>query len=103
MPRQHRLRPTIEVAQAALTTLFLPRHLGRIPALPGDLRRATVGATDPLGPPQLANGFIALDIVQQILKVDHRGATKGRGLENSFSVARGPCQGESFSTVWNPY
>jgi hypothetical protein len=64
MPRQHRLRQIIEVAQAALTTLFLPRRLGRIPALLGDLRRATVGAADPLGPTQLTNGFIALDIIQ---------------------------------------
>jgi hypothetical protein len=34
-----------------------------------------MGAADPVGPAQLADGFVTLDIVQQILKVDHRRET----------------------------
>ncbi len=74
MPRQHRTREIVKVAMATFTTIFLPRRLGGIPSLLGDRRHATVRATDPFGPAQLTDGFVALGIVQQGLKVDHRRA-----------------------------
>lgn len=88
MPGQHRPGQIVKTAMTGFTPILLPRRLGGIPTLLGEGGGAAVRAPDPVGPAQLANGFITLDIVQQILKVDHRGRTKGRGLENSFSVAR---------------
>ena len=49
-----------------------------------------------------ADGFVTLDIVQQVLRVDHRGGTDGRGLENLFRVTPDHRCGELFSTVLNP-
>ena len=41
-----------------------------------------MGTVDPVRPAQLLEGFVTLDIIQQILKVDHRRKTFGRsGLE----------------------
>ena len=71
-PRQHRLGQIVKTAMATFTMIFLPCRLGGIAPLLRDLCRAAVRTTDPVGPPQPANGFVALDIVQQILKVDHR-------------------------------
>ena len=79
MPRQYRLGQIVKRAMATFATIVLPRRLGGIATLLGDRRRATMGATDPVEPPQLANGFVALDIVQQILKVNHRRGGLGRG------------------------
>lgn len=103
MPRQHGPGQIVKIAMTGFTPIFLPCRLGGIATLLGDGVGAAVRAPDPVRPAQLANGFVTLDIVEQILKVDHRGGTQGRVLENSFRVARDPCQGESFSTVWNPY
>ena len=103
MPRQHRLRQIIEVAKAALTTIFLPRRLGGIPTLLGELGRATAGATDPLGPTQLADGFIALDIIQQILKGDHRRGPSVAVVHNPSSVTPDLRWDEPSSTARNPY
>jgi len=72
MPRPHRLGQIVKRERATFATIVLPRRLGGIATRLGDRRRATVGSTDPAGPSQRANGFVALDIVQQILKVDHR-------------------------------
>ena len=103
MPRQPRLRQIVEVAKAAPTTLFLPRRWGRIPALLGDLRRATAGAVDPLGPPQQVNGFIALDLIQPILKVDHRRGPSVAVVRNPSRVAPDLRWDEPSSAVWNRY
>lgn len=102
MPRQHRLRPIIEVAKAALTTLFLPRGLGGIAPLLRDCRRATVGATNPLRPTQRADGFIALDIIQQILKGDHRREPSVAVVHNPSSIAPVLRWNVPSSTIWNP-
>jgi hypothetical protein len=74
---QHRPGQIVKIAVALFAPILLSRRLGGIATLPRDLRRATMRATDPGGPPQLANGFMALDIVQQILKADHRQGTCG--------------------------
>ena len=102
-PCQHGPGQIVETAMTGFAPILLPRRSGGIPTLLGDGAAAAVRAPDPVGPAQPANGFVTLDIVEQILKVDHPGGTQGRVLENSFSVARDPCQGESSSTVWNPY
>ena len=71
MPRQHRSRQIVKIAMAPFAAVFPPRRLGRVATLFRDRRRATVRTTNPVRPSQLANGFVALDIVQQILKLDH--------------------------------
>lgn len=78
MPRQHRLRQIVKIAVATLTPIFLSCGLSGVPPLLRDVRCATVRTTDPVGPTQLAQGFIALDVIQQVLKVDHRRETLGR-------------------------
>jgi len=102
MPRQPRSGQLVKRGMTPFTLLFLPRRLGGIPTLLREFSRATGGATYPVRPAQLANGLVALDLVQQIVKVDHRGGTRGRALENSFNVAPDRRQGELFSTVCNP-
>ena len=69
----------------------------------GDLRDATVWTPHPTGPAQLANGFVALDIIQQIWKVDHRRGAVVAAVENPFSVPPDIRRDELLSTVWNPY
>jgi len=75
MPRQHRPGQIVKIAMAAFTPLFLSRRLGPIPTLLCDRRRTTGRAAHALGPAQLPDGFVTLDIIQQILKVDHRQGT----------------------------
>jgi len=72
---QHRPGQIIKIAMAPFTPIFWSRRLGRIVTLLGHVRRPTMGAADPVGPAQLADGFVTLDIIQQILKVDHRRET----------------------------
>lgn len=103
MARQYRSAQIVKIAMATFTTIFLPCRLGGIATLLRDLYRATVRTPDPVGPPQLANGFITLDIIQQILKVDHRRGAWIAAVQNPSSVAPNPRQGEPSSTVWNPY
>jgi len=67
--RQHRPGQIVKIAMAPFTPVFLSRRLGRIVTLLRHIRRPTMGTADPVRPAQLANGFVALDIVQQILKV----------------------------------
>lgn len=76
MPGQHHPGQIVEIAVTGFTLILLPCRLGGIPTLLGELGRATVWATDPVRPAQPANGFITLDIVQQILKVNHQGAIR---------------------------
>ncbi len=94
MPRQHRLGQIVKIAMAPFAPIFLPCRLGRISTLFRDRRRATVGTTNPVGPTQLANGFVTLDIVQQILKVDHRREIWVAAVQNPFSVPINPGRGE---------
>jgi hypothetical protein len=103
MPGPHRPGQIVKIAMTGFTPILLLRRLGGIPTLLGEGSGAAVRAPDPVGPAPLANGFVTLDLVQQILKVDPRGGTDGRGLENSFRVTPDRCRGELFSTVWNLY
>src|SRR5512143_2063706 len=98
---QHRPGQSVKIVMAAFTPLFLSRRLGRIVTLLRHVRRPTIGTADPVGPAQLANGFITLDIVQQMLKVKHRRGTWSAAVQPLSSVAPAPCQGEPSSTVWN--
>src|SRR5512143_311860 len=100
---QHRPGQIVEILMTAFTPIFLSRRLGRIVTLLRNVRRPTMRTADPVGPAQLANGFITLDIVQQILKVKHRRGTWSAAVQNLSSVAPAPCRGEPSSTVWNPY
>ena len=75
MPRQHRPGQIVKIAMTPFTPILLPRRLGRVVTLLRHMRRSTMGAANPIRPPQLADGFVTLDIVQQILKVDHRRET----------------------------
>lgn len=104
MPRQYRTAEIVEGARAAFTPLFLSRRLGPIPTLLCDRRRTTVRAAHALGPAQLPDGFVTLDIIQQILRVDHRQGTEPSvtAVRNPFRVAPNLRQGELFSTVRNP-
>ena len=88
---------------AALTAILLPCRLGRIPPRLRHFRRAAVGTADPVRPPQRANGFVALDLIQRILKVDHRRGPSVAAVEHASSVAPDLRPGEPSSTVWNPY
>ena len=103
MPRQHRPGQIVKIAMTGFTPILLPRRLGGIPTLSGQFGRVTVRAPDPVRPAQLANGFVTLDIIEQILKVDHRGKTGGKVLGDSFRVTPDRRREELFSTVWNPY
>ncbi|EAR21149.1 hypothetical protein NB231_08262 [Nitrococcus mobilis Nb-231] len=60
MAGKNRSGQIVNVPIAALATVFLPRRLGRIPALFDELRRVTVGAAHALGPAQLAHRLVAL-------------------------------------------
>lgn len=103
MPRQHCARQIVKIAMTPCTSLFLSRRLGGVATLFRDIRRDTMRTTDPVGPPQLANGVVALNIVQQILKVDHRQGSSVTAFRNSFSVAPYLRQSARCSTVRNPY
>jgi len=87
---QHRPGQIVKIVMAPFTPIFLSRWLGRIVTLLRNVRRPTMGAADPVRPTQLANGFVTLDIVQQILKVDHRRGTWSAAVQNLFSVAPAP-------------
>ena len=45
---------------------------GWYPDLVGSVRPHHSAGPDPVRPAQPANGFVTLDIIEQILKVDHR-------------------------------
>ena len=87
MPCQHRPGQIIKSAMTRFTPILLPRRLGRVVTLLRHMRRSTMGAANPVGPARLADGFVTLDIVQQLLKVDQVGDLERGGLE--------PVQGSS--------
>jgi|GEM_PF-4527128 len=103
MPRQHRPGQIVKIAMTGFTPIRLPRRLGGVPTWSDPFGRITVRAPDPVRLAQPANGFVTLDIVEQILKVDHRGETGGKVFGDSFRVTPDPRREKLFSTVWNPY
>ena len=78
MASQHGPGQIVKIAQAGPTAVFLPRWLGRIMSLLRDQRRLAVGAKNTLWPTQLTECVVALGVVQQVLKVDHRRETVGQ-------------------------
>ena len=64
VPCQHRPGQIVKIALAPLTPIFLSRRLGGVPTLLRDRRRTAMRTADPVRPPQLANGFVALGVIQ---------------------------------------
>jgi len=64
MARQHRPGQIVKIAMTPFTPILLPRRLGGVTTLPGGFGCTAVRAPDPVRPAQLANGFVALDIIQ---------------------------------------
>jgi hypothetical protein len=62
----------IEVLLTDLALIALTLRLGRIVALFGDRYGVAMGTRDTLGPAQLADGLEALQVVDEVLDVDHR-------------------------------
>lgn len=62
----------VEVFLTRLTLITLTLRLGRIVTLFGDRRRVAMGAVDAFRPSQLADGLEALEVVDEVLDVDHR-------------------------------
>jgi hypothetical protein len=78
MASQHGPGQIVKIAQADSTAVLLPRRLGRIMSLLRNQRRRAVGAKNTLWPTQLTECAVALGVVQQVLKVDHRRETVGQ-------------------------
>jgi hypothetical protein len=62
----------VEVSLTGLALITLTLRLGRIVTLFGDGRRVAMGTVDALRPSQLADGLEALEVVDEVLDVDHR-------------------------------
>ena len=62
----------IEVFLTGLALIALALRLGRIVALFGDRNRVAMGTGYTLGPSQLADGLEALQVVDEVLDLDHR-------------------------------
>jgi hypothetical protein len=103
MAGEHRSRSIIKVATTPLTAILLPGRRCLIPSLPRHRGGVTVGTTHPLGPPGLAKGLIALLVIQQVLKGNHRRRPSLTEVWESFSVPANPGRSEPPSAVWNPY
>jgi len=61
----------VEVLPACLATVAATLGLGRIVTLLGDLGGGAMRTSDTLGPPQLADGLEALQVIDEPLDVDH--------------------------------
>jgi hypothetical protein len=72
MACRHGPGQSVKVALAGPTAVFLPRVLGCIMPLFGDQRAFAVRTANTFWPPEVTNLVVALDLVQSILKVDHR-------------------------------
>jgi hypothetical protein len=62
----------VEVLLTRLALITLTLRLGRIVTLSGDRRGVAMGTDDALGPSQLADGLEALEVVDEVLDLDHR-------------------------------
>jgi hypothetical protein len=62
----------VEVFLTGLAPVPLTLRLGRIVTLFRDLSRVAMGASYALGPSQLADCLEALEVVDEVLDVDHR-------------------------------
>jgi hypothetical protein len=69
----------IEVFLTGLAVRALSLGLGRIVTLFGDLRRVAMGTSYAFGPAQLADGFETLQVVDEVLDVDHRPCPRNPG------------------------
>src|SRR5260370_23306213 len=61
----------VEAFPTGVALIFLPCGLGLVPSLFGHPRRMAMRAVDPFRPAHLANRLEALDIVDEVLDVDH--------------------------------
>src|SRR5512143_2318543 len=64
-------REIVKVARTRRAAILLPRWLGGVTTLLGHLIGIAMWAEHARGPAQLTHHFVALDIVNQALKVDH--------------------------------
>src|SRR5450759_4289677 len=69
--KPRRFRVQIQ-GRTSLTLVALSLRLGRIVPLFRDPRRVAMGTSYTLGPAQLADRLEALDVVDEVLNVDHR-------------------------------
>jgi hypothetical protein len=72
MASEDRTSQVVEEFLTGLATVALPLRLGRIMTLFRNPQRVAMGASHALGPAQLANRFVTLPVVDEILDVDHR-------------------------------
>ncbi len=72
MAGEDRTGQVVEEFLTGLATVALPLRLGRIMTLFRNPRRVAMGASHAQGPAQLANRFVTLPVVDEILDVDHR-------------------------------
>ena len=72
MASEDRPSQVVEEFLTGLATVALPLRLGCIMTLFRNPQRVAMGASHALGPAQLANRFVTLPVVDEILDVDHR-------------------------------
>jgi hypothetical protein len=72
MASEDRTSQVVEEFLTGLATVALSLRLGRIMTLFRNPQRVAMGASHALGPAQLANRFVTLPVVDEILDVDHR-------------------------------
>jgi hypothetical protein len=72
MASEDRPGQVVEVFLTSSASVALAVGLGRIATLFGDLSGIAMGANDALRPTQLADGLEALQVVDEVLDVDHR-------------------------------
>src|SRR5215210_624148 len=72
MAGEDRPGQVIEVFLTGLALVALPLGLSRIVSLFGDPRGVTMRTGNALGPAQSTDGFVAFQVVDEILDVDHR-------------------------------
>src|ERR1700719_670889 len=68
----------VEALTAALALVALAVRLGLIPAILDDRGGGTMRAGDPVRPPHVPDGLVALGVVEEVLDVHHRATPQSR-------------------------